>query len=151
MPIVNGEEVLNVTANQLDEIIFNINFGAVTYKSLQPTTVSLFSTQSVAAAATVKNTTGVYTGNNAKMSVTFSQTGTSTDCTMRVYGSDHADLSLAGVIATCNLGAGGTPVRVAIDPIAIPAYSFGEIVNGDTVNPATGTIEITTWQEPAES
>ena len=151
MPIVDGEEILEVTANQLDEIIFNINFGAVTYRSLQPTTVALFLSQTVSVSSSVTNTTGVYTGNNAKMSVTFSQTGTSTDCTMRVYGSDHADLSLAGVIATCNLGAGGTPVRVAIDPIAIPAYSFGEIVNGDTVNPATGTIEITTWQEPAES
>lgn len=150
MPIVNGEEVLEVTANQLDEVFFNINYGAITYRSLQPTTTPLFSSQTVAASATNRQIVGVYTGNNAKMSVTFSQTGTSTNCTMRVYGSDHADLSLAGVIATCNLGTGGTPVRVAIDPIAIPAYSFGEIVNGDTVNPATGTIEITTWQEPME-
>ena len=150
MPIVNGEEVLEVTANQLDEVIFNNNFGAITYRSLQPTTTAIYSSQTVAASTTNRQTSGVYTGNNAKMSVTFSQTGTSTNCTMRVYGSDHADLSLAGVIATCNLGTGGTPVRVAIDPIAIPAYSFGEIVNGDTVNPAIGTIEITTWQEPVE-
>lgn len=150
MPIINGEEVLEVTANQLDEVFFNINFGSITYRSLQPTTTPLFSSQTVATSATNRQTVGAYTGNNAKMSVTFSQTGTSTNCTMRVYGSDHADLSLAGVIATCNLGAGGIPVRVAIDPIAIPAYSFGEIVNGDTVNPAIGTIEITTWQEPVE-
>ena len=94
--------------------------------------------------------TGAYTGNNAKMSVTFSQTGSSTNCTMRLYGSDHEDLSLPGIIATCNLGSGEDPVRVAIDPIAIPAYSFGEIVNDDPVNSAIGTIEITTWQEPAE-
>ena len=150
MPIIDGEEILEVTANQLDEVFFNINFGSITYRSLQPTTTPLFSSQTVAASATNRQTVGAYTGNNAKMSVTFSQTGTSTNCTMRVYGSDHADLSLAGVIATCNLGAGGIPVRVAIDPIAIPTYSFGEIVNGDTVNPAIGTIEITTWQEPVE-
>lgn len=149
MPIVDGEEVLEVTVNQLDEIIFNINYGAVTYRSLQPTTTPLFSSQTVEASTTIQST-GVYTGNNAKMSVTFSQTGSSTNCTMRLYGSDHEDLSLPGIIATCNLGSGEDPVRVAIDPIAIPAYSFGEIVNDDSVNSAIGTIEITTWQEPAE-
>ena len=149
MPLVDGEEVLEVTVNQLDEIIFNINSGAVTYRSLQPTTTPLFSSQTVAASTTIQST-GAYTGNNAKMSVTFSQTGSSTNCTMRLYGSDHEDLSLPGIIATCNLGSGEDPVRVAIDPIAIPAYSFGEIVNDDSVNSAIGTIEITTWQEPAE-
>ena len=148
MPIVDGEEILEVTVNQLDEIIFNTNFGAITYRTLQPTTTVLFSSQTVAASTTNTQNVGTYTGNNAKMSVTFSNTGTSTNCTMNLYGSDHEDLSLAGVIATCNLGAGGDPVRFAIDPIAIPAYTFAEIVNIDSVNPAIGTIEITTWQEP---
>ncbi|MFA6768942.1 MAG: hypothetical protein WCR86_11055 [Parabacteroides sp.] len=149
MPIIDGEEVLEVTANQLDEIIFNSNYGAITYRSLQPTTTPLFSSQTVSA-STAAQSTGVYTGNNAKMSVTFSNTGTSTNCTMNLYGSDHEDLSLAGVIATCTLGAGEDPVRFAIDPIAIPAYTFAEIINGDSVNSAIGTIEITTWQEPEE-
>jgi len=149
MPIVDGEEILEVTANQLDEIIFNINYGAITYRSLQPTTTALFSLQTVTA-STAAQSIGVYTGNNAKMSVTFSQTGTSTNCTMNLYGSDHEDLSLPGIFATCNLGASGDPVRFAIDPIAIPVYTFAEIVNGDAVNSAIGTIEITTWQEPVE-
>jgi len=146
MPIINGEEVLEVTVNQLDEIIFNINFGSVTYRALQPTTTPLFSSQTVAASSSVTNTTGVYTGNNAKMSVSFSNTGTSTDCTMTLYGSDYENLSLPGVLATINLGAGQSG-RQAIDPISIPAYSYAKLTNGDSAT-AIGTVEITTWQEP---
>ena len=150
MPIINGEEVLNVTANQLDEIIFNINFGAVTYKALQPTTVALFSSQTVSVSSSVTNSTGIYTGNNAKMSVTFSQTGTSTNCTMYLYGSDHENLDYPRVLATINLGAGQSEGQ-AIDPIAIPAYCYSKIDNLDSAHTAIGTVEITTWQEPEES
>lgn len=150
MPIINGEEVLIVTANQLDEIIFNINFGAVTYRSLQPTTVALFSSQTVPVSSSVTNTTGVHTGNNAKMSVTFAQSGSSTNCTMTLYGSDHVDLSIPRILVTINLGAGQSDGQ-AIDPIAIPAYCYAKIDNVDSSHIAIGTVEITTWREPDES
>lgn len=146
MPILNGEEILNVTANQLDELLFNINFGSVNYKSLIHITMSLFSSQSVAKSTTVKNQTGIFTGNNVKMSVSFSQTGPSTNCTMKLYGSDYADLSIPRYLAILNLGSGQT-AGVAIDTIAIPAYSFAELTNNDPNNTAIGTVEITTWQE----
>jgi len=146
MPIINGEEVLEVTAAQLDELIFNINFGSVDYKSLQPTTIPLFTYQSVSASGTATST-GVYTGNNAKMSVSFAQTGTSTNCTMNLYGSDHADLSIPRIIATLTLGAGAT-VGFAIDPIAIPVYTYCKLINNDSAHTAIGTVEITTWKEP---
>jgi hypothetical protein len=147
MPLVNGEYIFPLSANQLDELIFNINFGSVTYRALQPITIKLFSSQTVAASTTVKNTVGVYTGNNAKMSYTFSLAGSSTNCTMNLYGSDHEDLSLPRWLATMTLGS-VTSNGQAIDPIAIPAYTFAEIVNGST-NPALVTVEITTWKEPA--
>ncbi|MEN6293611.1 MAG: hypothetical protein ABFD07_16550 [Methanobacterium sp.] len=147
MPIVDGEEVLRVTVNQLDEFIFNVNFGAITYRSLQPTTTPLFSSQTVAVSSSVTNTTGVYTGNNAKMSVSFAQTGSSTDCTMILYGSDYENLSIPRIIATINLGAGQSDGQ-SIDPYSIPAYTFAELVNSDSAHAAIGTVEITTWQEP---
>jgi len=147
MPIVNGEEILKVTANQLDEIISYINYGLINFRSLQPTTTPLFSTQTVAASSTVRNETGVYTGNNAKMSVTFAQTGTSTNCTMNLYGSDYANLSSPRIIATLNLGA-STSDGTDIYPYSIPAYTFAEIVNLDPTRSAIATVEITTWQEP---
>lgn len=148
MPIVDGEEILTITANQLDELIFNINFGSVTYRSLQPTTTVLFSSQTVATSSTVTNSTGVYTGNNAKMSVSFAQTGTSTNCTMNLYGSDAENLSIPRILASINLGAGKSDGQ-AIDPIAIPTYTFAELINGDSVNSAVCTVKITTWKEPA--
>lgn len=148
MPIVDGEEILNVTANQLDELLFNINFGSVTYRSLQSTSTVLFSLQTVAASATISNYNGVYTGNNAKMSVSFAQSGTSTNCTMILYGSDAGDLSIPRIIASINLGAGNSGGQ-AIDPIAIPTYTFAKLVNGDPVNTAVCTVRITTWKEPA--
>ena len=149
MPIIDGEEVLEVTANQLDEIFFNINFGAVTYRALQPTPTDLFSSQSVAASSSIKNVTGIHTGNNAKMQVSFEQTGASTDCTMNIYGSDSEDLSIPGIIATANLGSNSSH-RTFIEPAAIPEWTFGEIINNHTYLPATGTIRIMTWQEPVE-
>ncbi len=149
MPIVNGEEVVEYTANQLDELFFNIGFGQVTYRTLIPTTTKLFSSQSVAASSTVKNTKGVPTGNNAKMQVTFSQTGTSTSCTCNIYSTTHEDLSEAGIIATMTIGAGDQPVPFAIEPSWIPAITFAELINKDPTNPAICTVEITTWQEPA--
>ncbi|MDD4429516.1 MAG: hypothetical protein PHG64_14170 [Paludibacter sp.] len=149
MPIVNGEEVLEVTANQLDEVFFNINFGAVTYRALQPTPSELFSSQSVAASSSVTNVTGIHTGNNAKMQVSFEQTGASTDCTMNIYGSDSEDLSIPGIIATANLGSNSSH-RTFIEPAAIPEWTFAEIINNHTLLPAIGTIRIMTWQEPVE-
>ncbi len=146
MPIINGEEVLNVTAAQLEELVFNIGFGSVDYPALQPTPYKLFSDQSVAASSSVKNTIGVATGNNAKMSVTFYVTGGSTNCTMYLYGSDHEDLSLPGILAISNLSTGMEPNRRGIYPIDIPAYTFAEIINLDPVNPAIGTIEINVWK-----
>jgi hypothetical protein len=147
MPIIDGEYITPQTANQLDELFFNINFGSVEYKSLQPTTTPLFSNQIVAASSQVTSV-GMPTGNNAKMSVSFAQSGTSTDCTMNLYGSDHEDLSLPGVFATLNLGYGGEPTRLAIDPIAIPVYTYCTLINNDSTHTAIGTVEITTWKEP---
>lgn len=148
MPIVNGEEVMEVTANQFDELLFNINFGSVIYRALQPTTTALFSSQSVAVSSTSSNSPSVQTGNNAKMIVSYTQTGTSTNCTMNLYGSDHSDLSRSSIIATLTLGTGGS-ARFAIDPIAIPQYSYCVLVNNDSSHTAIATVEITTWQEPA--
>ena len=66
MPIVNGEEVMEVTANQFDELLFNINFGSVIYKSSpNPPLPALFSSQSVAVSSTSSNSPSVQTGNNA--------------------------------------------------------------------------------------
>lgn len=146
MPIINGEYITPQTANQLDELFFNINFGSVEYKSLQPTTTPLFSNQIVAASSQVTSV-GMPTGNNAKMSVSFAQSGTSTDCTMNLYGSDHEDLSIPRMIATLTLGAASSD-GYAIDPIAIPAYTYCVLINNDSAHTAIGTVEITTWKEP---
>ena len=145
MPIVNGEEWIGVTAAQLDEWVFNVNFGSVDYKSLQPTTTPLFTNRTVAASGTATSA-GVPTGNNAKMSVSFAQTGMSTNCTMNLYGSDHEDLSIPRIIATLTLGASSSD-GFAIDPISIPAYTYCTLINNGTTT-ATGTVEITTWKEP---
>ncbi|MDD4588821.1 MAG: hypothetical protein PHG06_00130 [Parabacteroides sp.] len=146
MPIIDGEYITPQTANQLDELFFNINFGSVEYKSLQPTTTSLFTNRTVAASGTATSA-GVPTGNNAKMSVSFAQTGMSTNCTMNLYGSDHEDLSIPRIIATLTLGA-GTSDGFAIDPIAIPVYTYCTLINNDSAHTAIGTVEITTWKEP---
>lgn len=151
MPIVNGEEILNVTANQLDEIISYINYGLITFRSLQPTTNVLFSSQTVAASSSVINNVGIPTGNNAKMQVMFSQTGESTNCTCNIYSTTHDDLSNAGIIATFTLGQGGKPVTQTIDPPSIPAITFAEIINNDPTLSAIATVEITTWKEPDDS
>ena len=145
MPIVNGEEVLEITAAQFDELLFNINFGSVNYRSLQPITTPLFTNQTVAASSQVTSA-GVPTGNNAKMSVSFAQTGMSTNCTMNLYGSDHEDLSIPRIIATLTLGASASD-GFAIDPISIPTYTYCTLINNGTTA-ATGTVEITTWKEP---
>ncbi len=146
MPIIDGEYVFPVTGPQLDEIISNIQYGSINYSTLQKTTTQLFSAQTVAASSTVKNTLGLYTGNNAKMSVTFSLTGASTNCTMILYGSDHVDLSMPRKLAIITLSTGNSDGQ-AIDPPAIPAYSFTELNNSDPVNPAIGKVEITIWKE----
>ncbi|MDD4521715.1 MAG: hypothetical protein PHW84_02020 [Methanosarcina sp.] len=148
MPIINGEEVITLSAAQLDELFFNIDFGAVDYKTLQPTTHTLFSNQSVAAGTTSSPSTGIRTGNNAKMQIMFKQTGSSTNCTMNLYGSSHEDLSNAGIIATLTLGVGGNPVSLAIEPSWIPEYTYGELINKDPSNQAIGTLEVTTWVRP---
>lgn len=146
MPIINGEAVLAFTAEQLDELLFNVNFGSVDYAALQQEISPLFTNETVAASSTKRNKIGVYTGNNAKMSVTFAQTGYSTNCTMNLYGSDYEDLSFPGIIATLTLGSGWNPVRFAIDPIAIPAYTFCEVYNNDLINPAIASVIISTWK-----
>lgn len=145
MPIVDGEEKLNITAAQLDELIFNINFGAVDYKTLQSTPHVLFSNKTVAP-STFETSLGIPTGNNAKMSVTFAQTGTSTNCTMYLYGSDFADLSLAASFTVMTLGAGSEPVTYSIAPHWIPAYTFCKCVNNDTSKSAICTVNILTWK-----
>jgi hypothetical protein len=150
MPIVNGDVWIGVTAAQLDEWVFNINFGSVEYKSLQPTTTPLFTNRTVAASGTATST-GVPTGNNAKMQVMFSQTGESTNCTCNIYSTTHDDLSNAGIIATFTIGQGGKPVTQAIDPPSIPAITFAEIINNDPTLSAIATVEITTWKEPDDS
>lgn len=146
MPVVDGKEVLAFTAEQLDELLFNVNFGSVDYAALQQEISPLFINETIDSSSTKRNETGLYTGNNAKMSVTFAQTGSSTNCTMNLYGSDYEDLSLPGIISTLTIGAGWDPVRFAIDPIAIPAYTFCEIINNDSINPAIVTVNISTWK-----
>jgi hypothetical protein len=146
MPVIDGEEVLKITAAQLDDLFFNINFGSVDYKALQPTPYSLFNKKQIAAAGAERNQVGVYTGNNAKMSVTFTVEGGSTDCTMNLYGSDSADLSNPGIISTLTLATGMDSARFAIEPSTIPAYTFCECVNNDTLNPAVCTVGIVVWK-----
>jgi len=145
MPIVNGEEVLNVTANQLDEILSNIGYGSISYATLQPTPNFLLSSIPVPPSSEL-NSVGIFTGNNAKMSVTFSQTGLSTDCTLYIYGSDSDDLSLPGNISISTVGYNAQPLRFAIASYAIPAYTFCKCINNDPSNSAICTVKITTWQ-----
>lgn len=148
MPIVNGEEILEITANQLDEFVFNTQFGSVNYSALQPTTTYLFTNQSLAASNSITNTTGVQTGNNAKMQVSFSQHGSSTNCTMILYGSDSEDLSIPHVITILTIGSNDS-TGAFIEPAAIPAYTYAKLINNDSSFTAIGTVRIITWQEPA--
>lgn len=148
MPIVDDKEIIECTANQLDELFFNIGFGKVTYRSLIPTTTKLFNSQTVAASSTVKNDVGILTGNNAKMQISFSQAGASNSCTCNIYSTTHEDLSEAGIIATLTKGSGETSTVFAIEPSWIPEITFAELINNDPINPAIGTVEITTWTEP---
>lgn len=150
MPVIDGDEVIIYSINQFDELLFNINFGSVNFKALQPTTTTLFSSQTVAVSTSITQDEGVYTGNNAKMSVSFAQAGTSTNCTMILYGSDHEDLSIPRIIATLNLGAGQSDGQ-SIDPHSIPTWSYAKLDNVDAAHPAICTVEITTWQEPDDS
>ncbi len=147
MPIIDGEEYLTITAAQLDELFFNINFGSVNYRALQPTPSLLFSSQTVAASSSV-NSSGVSTGNSAKMQGTFSLAGASTSCTCNIYSTTHTDLSNAGIIATMTIGTGDNPVPFAIEPSWIPAITFAELINNDPTNSAIVTVEIITWKEP---
>ena len=147
MSIVNGAEVLdNITAAQFEEILQKMNYMSVAYSSLVISpTISLFSNQSVAASGTVRNTTAVSTGACAKVQITYSLAGTSTSCTLNIYGTSHYDLTNASILATLTLAAGSTPVTFSIEPSWIPAFTFAELVNTDTSNTAVGNVEMVTW------
>ena len=154
MPIVNGVEVLeNYTAVQFEELVQQLNYMSLSYKSVIynglviSSPILLFSNQSVTASGTVRNTTAADTGNCSKVQITYSLTGTSTSCVLNIYGTSHSDLSNASVLATLTLAAGGTPVTCSIDPLWIPKYTFAELVNTDSTvaNAAIGTVEMVTW------
>ena len=146
MPIVNGNEVIELTAAQLDEFLYKSSFMSIAYTSLSSTPVSLFSNKTVAASSTVTNATAVDTSGSAKMQVTYSQTGLSSNCTMILYGTSHPDLSMASVLTTLTLGTNQTPANFAIETPWIPKYTFASLVNNDLSNPATCNVEITVWK-----
>lgn len=111
---------------------------------------NLFTSQAVAASGKISSNV-VFTGDLRKLDIYFKNTGTSTDCTIKIKGSPDANKTMESTLYPITLGASGSgsdKEGISIEKNSIPRFTWAEIINKDATNSAeiTVTLDSPEWE-----
>ena len=125
-----------------DKILITIDLD----QNTSPYTANLFSAESVAASGTATCEASISTGKLSKMSVYVANAGTSTNCTVTIWGSPTSSLTgRKKALAVFTIGA-SSEAGNGIDLSQIDNYTWASIANGDAANAAEITVTLSMFR-----